>query len=75
MFCLKQYDFKKVVCKFLKLAIYIYRDEFQTPSVQDQKDQIGLSVKGIHGIFSLKYDVKPPPKRLRSGLKTFNPLY
>ena len=30
--------------------------------------------KGLHGIFSSTYSIKPPPERLRSRLKTLYPL-
>ena len=43
-----QYHFENVVCKFLKVAIYVYFDEVQTPSIQDQKTQDGRSVEGLH---------------------------
>ena len=57
-----QYHFENVVCKFLKVAIYVYSDEVQTPSIQDQKTQDGRSVEGLHGIFSLIYSIKPSLK-------------
>ena len=33
-----QYHFEKVVCKFLKVIIYVYFDNVK-PSIQDQKTQ------------------------------------
>ena len=36
-----QYHLEKLACKFLRVTTYIYFDEGQTPSLQDQKTQDG----------------------------------
>ena len=59
-----------MVCKFLRVATDGYVDEVQMPSIQGQKN-IGWSVKGLHEIFSLTCNIKPPSKRLRSRLRNF----
>ena len=56
-----QYHFEKVVCISLRVAIYINFAEVQTTR---------WWVKGLHRIFLLTHNIKPPPKRLRSRLKT-----
>ena len=49
-----------------KSSYLVYFDEVRTTSIQDQKTQHGRSVDGLrlNGKFSLKHNIKPPPKRL-----------
>ena len=39
-------------------------------SADSKLGKVGWPFRGLHGMFSFMYKIKPPPNRLRSSLKT-----
>ena len=42
-------------------------------AISSKLEKVGWSFRGLHEMFSFMYQIKPPPNRLRSRLKTLKP--
>ena len=46
---------------------------WSSKTINSTLGNLGCSFKGLQGIFSLMYNIKPPPNRFRSHLNCLNP--
>ena len=54
--------------------IYTYKEPSTfVIAISSKLGKVGWSFRGLHGMFSFMYKIKPPPNRLRSRLKALKP--